>query len=69
MKVDLAVLHASIKHLFPFLLYLCKKKKKEGKKMHLISSFSEPMVYEMMLVKANILNDKESGNSKKDSVK
>lgn len=37
--------------------------------MHPISSFSEPMVYEMMLVKANILNDKESGNSKKDSVK
>lgn len=68
MKVDLAVLHASIKHLFPFLQYLCKKKKKE-KKMHLISSFSEPMVYEMMVVKANILNDKESGNSKKDSVK
>lgn len=37
--------------------------------MHLISSFSEPMVYATMLVKANILNDKESGNSKKDSVK
>lgn len=67
MKVDLAVLHASIKHLFPFLLYLCKKKRRKKDAPHL--QFCEPMVYEMMLVKANILNDKESGNSKKDSVK
>lgn len=66
MKVDLAALHASIKHLFPFLLYLCKK---GGKKMRLVFSFSGPMVYVLMLVKANILSDKESGNSKKDSVK
>lgn len=58
MKVVLAGLHASVNHLFPFLLSLCKKKNKNG-----------PMLYGMMLVKANILNDKESGNSKKDSVK
>lgn len=37
--------------------------------MKLLSTFSGPMVYGMMLVKANILNDKETGNSKKDSVK
>ena len=65
MKVDLAVLHASVNHLFQFLLSLCKKKKK----MQLLSTFSGSMVYGMMLVKANILNDKETGNSKKDSVK
>lgn len=63
MKVDLAVLHASVNHLFPFLLSHCKKE------MRLLSTFSGPMVYGMMLVKANILNDKETGNSKKDSVK
>lgn len=29
MKVDLAVLHASVNHLFPFLLSLCKKTPKK----------------------------------------
>lgn len=37
--------------------------------MQILSELRGPMVYGMMLVKANILNDKESGNSKKDSVK
>ncbi len=64
MKVALAVLHASVNHLFPF--FCCPTAKN---KMQLLSIFSGPMVYGMMLVKANILNDKETGNSKKDSVK
>lgn len=68
MKVDLAVLHDSVNHLFPFLLSLCKKKN-SPKQSLLLSALSEPMLYGMMLVKTNILNDKETGNSKKDSVK
>lgn len=67
MKVDLALLHASVNHLFLFLLSALKKKKK--KELQLLLGLSWPMVYGMMLVKANILNDKETGNSKKDSVK
>lgn len=58
MKVD----HASVNHLFLFLLSLCGKKKRG-------CSWSWPMIYGRMLVKPNILNDKETGNSKKDSVK
>lgn len=63
MKVDLALLHARVNHLFPFLLPCCRNK------MQLPSAFCGPMLYGMMLVKLNTLNDKESGNSKKDSVK
>ena len=37
--------------------------------MQLISTFTAPVVYGMMLVKANILNDKETGDSKKNSIK
>lgn len=68
MKVDLAALRSCVNHLFPifFLLSLCKKKKPQ---MRLVCALSRPMVYGMMLVKANIRNDKETGNSKKDSVK
>lgn len=64
MKVELAVLHAGMKHLFPFLLSRCKNQ--TGKKKTERYSTSPLLVlYGMMLVKANILNDKESGNSKK----
>lgn len=63
MKVDLAVLHASVNHLFQLLLSLCEKKKK--KKMQFLSTLGRLMVYGMILVKANIQNDKETGNSKK----
>lgn len=71
MKVDLALLHASVSPLFPFFsLTICRKKKKKKEKMlQPLSSLCGPVLYGMMLVKANILNDKEIGNSKKDGVK
>lgn len=62
MKVDLALLHAGVNHLFPFLLPCCRNK------MQLLCILGAYGI-RMMLVKLNTLNDKESGNSKKDSVK
>lgn len=58
--VDLSVLHVRIKAFtLTFAVPLQKK----------VCLHIGLMVYEMMLVKDNILNDKESGNLKKDSVK
>lgn len=37
--------------------------------MQLVFNFTGLVVYEMMLVRANILNNKETGNPKKDGVK
>lgn len=69
MKVDLTLLHAGVNNSH----FCCSARKNTYKKnkikMPLCSRCCKLMVYEVMLVKANIPNDKESSNSKKDGVK
>lgn len=66
MKVELTLLHAGVNNSHFLLL---RSQIYIEKKMQLRSSCCKLMVYEVMLVKANIPNDKESSNSKKDGVK